>query len=210
MEVAALDRSHLRALARRRLTLAIGGLIAVGALLLTPVGSELGLVGSARASTDIDPCGTANESTTPVNPALGFQIGSGPAALQCGSKETNFPLLAPEDVSVKAPDAGTVDPAFKTGFPYMIGPDGSEVSYTAITADGLLKTFLESLAGSLSEDAVAGNLFPPESEAAAAGEAVADALVSVLKAVISDLIQEEEALQGADWDWTVPSTTGDW
>ena len=55
----------------------------------------------------------------------------------------------------------------------MIGPDGAEVSYTAITADGLLKTFLESLAGSLSEDAVAGNLFPPESEAAAAGEAIA-------------------------------------
>ena len=212
MEVAVLDRPHLRALARRRLTLAIAGLITVGALLLTPVGSELGLVGSARASTDIDPCGTANESTTPVNPALGFQVGSGPAALQCGSKETNFPLLAPEDVPVKAPDAGKVDPAFKTGFPYMIGPDGSEVSYTAITADGILKTFLESLAGSLSEDAVAGNLFPPESEAAAAGEAIADALVSVLKAVISDLIQEEEALQGADWDWTVPSktATGDW
>lgn len=212
MEVAVLDRPHLRALARRRLTLAIAGLITVGALLLTPVGSELGLVGSARASTDIDPCGTANESTTPVNPALGFQVGSGPAALKCGSKETNFPLLAPEDVPVKAPDAGRVDPAFKTGFPYMIGPDGSEVSYTAITANGILKTFLESLAGSLSEDAVAGNLFPPESEAAAAGEAVADALVSVLKAVVSDLIQEEEALQGADWDWTVPSKTGtgDW
>ena len=34
----------------------------------------------------------------------------------------------------------------------------------------------------------------------------------MLKAVISDLIQEEEALQGADWDWTVPSNTatGDW
>ena len=212
MEVAVLDRPHLRAIARRRLTLAIAGLTTVGALLLTSVGSELGLVGSARASSDIDPCGTANESTTPVNPALGFQVGSGPAALQCGSKETNFPLLAPEDVPVKAPDAGNVDPAFKTGFPYMIGPDGSEVSYTAITANEILKTFLESLAGSLSEDAVAGNLFPPESEAAAAGEAVADALVSVLKAVISDLIQEEEALQGADWDWTVPSKTGtgDW
>jgi hypothetical protein len=212
VEVAVLDRPHLRALARRRLTLATAGLITIGTLLLTPVGSELGLVGSARASTDIDPCGTANESTTPVNPELGFQVGSGPAALQCGSKETNFPLLAPEDVPVKAPDAGEVDPAFNTGFPYMIGPDGSEVSYTAITADGLLKTFLESLAGSLSEDAVAGNLFPPESEAAAAGEAIADALVSVLKAVISDLIQEEEALQGADWDWTVPSKTGtgDW
>jgi hypothetical protein len=121
-------------------------------------------------------------------------------------------LFAPEDVSVKAPDAGTVDPAFKTGFPYMIGPDGEEVSYTAITSDQLLKTFLESLAGSLSEDAVAGNLFPPESEAAAAGEAITDALVSVLKAVISDLIGEEEALQGADWDYTVPSNTGtgDW
>ena len=212
MEVAVLDRPHPRALARRRLTLAIAGLITVGALLLTPIGSELGLVGSARANTDIDPCGTADESTTPVNPALGFQVGSGPAALQCGSKETNFPLIIPEDVPVKAPDAGEVDPAFNTGFPYMIGPDGSEVSYTAITADGLLKTFLESLAGSLSEDAVAGNLFPPESEAAAAGEAIADALVSVLKAVISDLIQEEEALQGADWDWTVPSNTatGDW
>ena len=101
--------------ARRRLTLAVAGLITVGALLLTPVGSELGLVGSARASTDIDPCGTANESTTPVNPALGFQVGSGPAALQCGSKETNFPLLAPEDVPVKAPDAGEVDPAFRPG-----------------------------------------------------------------------------------------------
>jgi hypothetical protein len=212
VEVAVLDRPHLRALARRRLELAIAGLITVGALLLIPIGSELGLVGSARASTDIDPCGTANDSTTPVNPALGFQVGSGPAALQCGSKETNFPLLAPEDVPVKAPDAGNVDPAFKTGFPYMIGPDGSEVSYTAITTNGLLKTFLESLAGSLSEDAVAGNLFPPESEAAAAGEAIADALVSVLKAVISDLIQEEEALQGADWDWTAPSNTGtgDW
>jgi hypothetical protein len=212
VEVAVLDRPHLRALARRRLILAIAGLITVGALLLTPVGSELGLVGSARASTDIDPCGTANESSTPVNPALGFQVGSGPAALQCGSKETNFPLLAPEDVPVKAPDAGEVDPAFKTGFPYMIGPDGREVSYTAITANGILKTFLESLAGSLSEDAVAGNLFPPESEAAAAGEAVVDALVSVIKAVVSDLIQEEEALQGADWDWTVPSKTGtgDW
>jgi hypothetical protein len=198
--------------ARRRLRLALAGLFLVCGLPLTPIGSQLGLVGSARASTDIDPCGTANESTTPVNPAVGFQVGSGPAALQCGSKETNFPLLAPEDVPVKAPDAGEVDPAFKTGFPYMIGPDGSEVSYTAITADGLLKTFLESLAGSLSEDAVAGNLFPPESEAAAAGEAIADALVSVLKAVISDLIQEEEALQGADWDWTVPSNTGtgDW
>ena len=108
-------------------------------------------MGSARANTDIDPCGTADESTTPVNPALGFQVGSGPAALQCGSKETNFPLIIPEDVPVKAPDAGEVDPAFNTGFPYMIGPDGSEVSYTAITADGILKTFLESLAGSLSE-----------------------------------------------------------
>jgi hypothetical protein len=212
MEVGVFDRPPLRVLARCRLSLAIAGLITVVGLLLTPVGPELGLVGSARASTDVDPCGTANQSTTPVNPALGFQVGSGPAALQCGPKETNFPLLAPEDVSVKAPDAGEVDPAFKTGFPYMIGPDGSEVSYTAITTDGLLKTFLESLASSLSEDAVAGNLFPPESEAAAAGEAIADALVSVLKAVISDLIQEEEALQGADWDWTVPSNTatGDW
>jgi len=197
---------------RVRLALAAVGVMILSTLAFTPVGSQLGLVGSARASTDIDPCGTANESTTPVNPGLGFQVGSGPAALQCGFKETNFPLLAPEDVSVKAPDAGTVDPAFKTGFPYMIGPDGAEVSYTAITANGLLKTFLESLAGSLSEDAVAGNLFPPESEAAAAGEAISDALVSVLKAVISDLIQEEEALQGADWDWTVPSQTGtgDW
>jgi Ca2+-binding RTX toxin-like protein len=209
---------------RVRLALAAVGVMIVSTLSLAPVGSQLGLVGSARASTDIDPCGTANESTTPVNPALGFQVGSWPstdapggvafagAALQCGFKETNFPLLAPEDVPVKAPDAGTVDPAFKTGFPYMIGPDGREVSYTAITANGILKTFLESLAGSLSEDAVAGNLFPPESEAAAAAEAIVDALVSVLKAVISDLIQEEEALQGADWDWTVPSTTGtgDW
>ena len=150
MEVGVLEQPHLRALGRHRLTLAIVGLITVAALLLTPVGSELGLVGGARASTDSDPCGTANESTTPVTPALGFDVGSGPAALQCGSKETNFPLLAPEDVPVKAPDAGEVDPAFKTGFPYMIGPDGSEVSYTAITADGLLKTFLESLAGSLS------------------------------------------------------------
>jgi RTX calcium-binding nonapeptide repeat (4 copies) len=184
----------------------------VATLLFTPVGSELGLVASARAGSDIDPCGTADESTTAVNPALSFRVGSGPAALQCGSKETNFPLIAPEDVPVKAPEAGKVDPAFKTGFPYMVGPDGSEVSYTAITANGILKTFLESLAGSLSEDAVAGNLFPPESEAAAAGEAVVDALVSVIKAVVSDLIQEEEALQGADWDWTVPSKTGtgDW
>jgi RTX calcium-binding nonapeptide repeat (4 copies) len=212
MEGAEVDRARRPACAQRCIVAAIAGLITVGALLLTPVGSELGLVGSARASTDIDPCGGANESTTPVNPALGFEVGSGPAALQCGPKETNFPLIIPEDVSVKAPDAGTVDPAFKTGFPYMIGPDGAEVSYTAITGDGLLKTFLESLAGSLTEDAVAGNLFPPESEAAAAGEAIVDALVSVLKAVISDLIQEEEALQGADWDWTVPSNTatGDW
>ncbi len=117
MEVAVLDRPHLRALARRRLTLAIAGLITVGVLLLTPVGSELGLVGSARASTDIDPCGTANESTTPVNPALGFQVGSGPAALQCGSKETNFPLLAPEDVPVKAPDAGNGRPGLQDRVP---------------------------------------------------------------------------------------------
>jgi hypothetical protein len=181
-------------------------------LLFTPVGSEVGLTGQARASTDIDPCGTGGPSTTVVNPALGFQTGAGPAALQCGPKVTDFPLIIPEDVGVKAPDAGSVDPAFRTGFPYMIGPDGSEVSYTAITASQILKTFLESLAGSLSEDAVAGNLFPPESEAAAAGEAIADALVDVLKAVISDLIEEEEALQGADWDWTVPSNTGtgDW
>jgi hypothetical protein len=186
--------------------------LALAAVGVTVV-STLALTGSARASTDIDPCGnSANGSTTPVNTALGFQTGSGPAALQCGPKVTDFPLFAPEDVSVKAPDAGTVDPAFKTGFPYMIGPDGEEVSYTAITSDQLLKTFLESLAGSLSEDAVAGNLFPPESEAAAAGEAITDALVSVLKAVISDLIGEEEALQGADWDYTVPSNTGtgDW
>src|SRR5262245_41467881 len=203
------DRSPVR---RLRLALAVGGLMIVSTLSFTPVGSELGLVGDARASTDIDPCGSANGSTTPVNPALGFQTGAGPAALQCGPKETHFPLAIPEDESVKAPDAGQVDPAFRTGFPYMIGPDGSEVSYTAITANGLLKTFLESLASSLSEDAVAGNLFPPESEAAAAGEAISDALVSVLKAVISDLIQEEEALLGADWDWTVPSNTGtgDW
>jgi hemolysin type calcium-binding protein len=198
----------------RRIRLALGavGVMMVSTLSVAPFGSQLGLVGSAGASTDVDPCGTANESTTPVNPALGFQVGSGPAALQCGTKETNFPLIIPEDVSVKAPDAGEVDPAFKTGFPYMIGPDGSEVSYTAITGNGILKTFLESLAGSLSEDAVAGNLFPPESEAVAAGEAITDALVSVLKAVISDLIQEEDALQGADWDWTVPSKTGtgDW
>jgi RTX calcium-binding nonapeptide repeat (4 copies) len=204
-----------RACRLRQFALAIIGMMIVGALLLSPIGSDLGLVRDARASTDIDPCGTANESTTPVNPALGFQVPldeNGPAALQCGFKETNFPLLAPEDVQVKAPAAGTVDPAFKTGFPYMIGPDGSEVSYTAITANGILKTFLESLAGSLSEDAIAGNLFPPESEAVAAGEEIVDALVSVLKAVISDLIQEEEALQGADWDWTVPSNTGtgDW
>ena len=192
--------------------LAAVGVMIASTISFTPAGSELGLLGDARASTDIDPCGTADGSTTPVNPALGFQTGAGPAALQCGPKETNFPLAIPEDVAVKAPDAGQVDPAFKTGFPYMIGPDGSEVSYTAITANGLLKTFLESLAGSLSEDALAGNLFPPESEAAAAGEAISDALVSVLKAVISDLIQEEEALQGADWDWTVPShtATGDW
>jgi hypothetical protein len=212
VSVATTDRPHVRALAPRRLILATAGLLTLVALLLTPIGSELGLVGRAGASTDTDPCGTANESTTPVNPALGFQTGSGPAALQCGPKETDFPLIIPEDVPVKAPDAGQVDPAFKSGYPYMIGPDGSEVSYTAITADGLLRTFLESLASSLSEDAIAGNLFPPESEAAAAGEAVADALVSVLKAVISDLIQEEEALQGADWDWTVPSNTatGDW
>src|SRR3954449_8240613 len=197
---------------RVRLALAAVGVLIVSALSFPPVGSQLGLVGTARASTDIDPCGTAGASTTPVNSALGFQTGAGPAALQCGPKETNFPLFAPEDQSVKAPDAGTVDPAFKTGFPYMIGPDGEEVSYTAITSDQLLKTFLESLASSLSEDAVAGNLFPPESEAAAAGEAVTDALVSVLKAVISDLIGEEEALQGADWDYTVPSNTGtgDW
>ncbi|MGH2922796.1 MAG: calcium-binding protein [Solirubrobacterales bacterium] len=201
-----------RAPRRRRFALGAVGAMIAATLLLTPVGSGLGLVGEARASTDIDPCGNGNESTTPMNTALGFQVGSGPAALQCGPKETGFPLLAPEDVSVKAPGAGNVDPAFRTGFPYMIGPDGSEVSYTAITANGLLKTFLESLAGSLTEDAVAGNLFPPESEAAAAGEAVVDALVDVLKAVISDLIQEEEALQGADWDWTVPSKTGtgDW
>jgi hypothetical protein len=209
MEPLSIDEAFLDVTASQRL---FGPAAEIGRTLKARIRSELGLVGSARANTDIDPCGTADESTTPVNPALGFQVGSGPAALQCGSKETNFPLIIPEDVSVKAPDAGTVDPAFKTGFPYMIGPDGAEVSYTAITADGLLKTFLESLAGSLSEDAVAGNLFPPESEAAAAGEAIADALVSVLKAVISDLIQEEEALQGADWDWTVPSNTatGDW
>jgi hypothetical protein len=196
---------------RRSALVAIGATIVV-ALLLTPLGSELGVVDDARAGTGIDPCGSGGPSTTQVSPALGFQTGAGPAALQCGPKQTNFPDVIPEDVPVKAPDAGSVDPAFKTGFPYMIGPDGAEVSYTAITGSQLLKTFLESLASSLSEDAVAGNLFPPESEAAAAGEAVTDALVSVLKAVISDLISEEEALQGADWDWTVPSSTatGDW
>lgn len=86
-------------------------------------------MGSARASTDIDPCGTANESTTPLNPALGIDAGSGHAALQCGYKDIGFPPFAPEDVPVEAPDAGKIDPAFKLGFPYMIGPDGAEVSY---------------------------------------------------------------------------------
>ena len=196
----------------RRFALAAIGLMVVATLLFTPVGSELGLVGDARAATPNDPCGTGGPSTTLVNPALGFDTGSGPAALQCGPKQTNFPDVIPEDVSVKAPDAGQVDPAFKTGFPYMIGPDGQEVSYTAITASQILKTFLESIGSSLTEDAIAGNLFPPESEAVEAGEIIADALVDVLKAVISDLISEEEALQGADWDWTVPSSTatGNW
>jgi hypothetical protein len=197
---------------RLRLVLAAAGMVIVSMFFLTPMGSKLSLVDDARAATPLDPCGNGGPSTTPVNPALGFNTGAGPAALQCGPKQTNFPDVIPEDVSVKAPDAGQVDPAFKTGFPYMIGPDGAEVSYTAITANQLLKTFLESLGSSLTEDAVAGNLFPPESEAAAAAEAVTDALVAVLKAVISDLISEEEALQGADWDWTVPSNTatGNW
>jgi hypothetical protein len=192
---------------RSRFALAAIAMVA-SALLFTSAGSELGLVGDARAATPIDPCGTGGPSTTPVSPALGFNTGVGPAALQCGPKETNFPDVIPEDVSVKTPNAGQVDPAFKTGFPYMIGPDGQEVSYTAITASQILKTFLESIGSSLTEDAVAGNLFPPESEAVEAGEVIADALVEVLKAVISDLISEEEALQGADWDWTVPSDTG--
>ena len=117
MEGAEVDRARQPACAQRCMVAAISGLITVGALLLTPVGSELGLVGSARASTDIDPCGGANESTTPVNPALGFEVGSGPAALQCGPKETNFPLIIPEDVSVKAPDAGNGRPGLQDRVP---------------------------------------------------------------------------------------------
>jgi RTX calcium-binding nonapeptide repeat (4 copies) len=117
-------------------------------------------VGDARASSDIDPCGSEPVSTTAVSESLGFDTRAGPAALQCRRPADHFPPFLPEDVPVAAPDAPNVNPAFDTGFPFMIGPDGSEVNYDQITA----------------------------------------------------LISEEEAMQGADWDWTVPSNTGtgDW
>ena len=212
MEVAEFDRARPRGLARRRLELAIAGLIIVAALLPTPIGSELGLVGDARASSDIDPCGSEAVSTTAVSESLGFDTGAGPAALQCGVPQIIFPPFLPEDVPVAAPDAPNVNPAFDTGFPFMIGPDGSEVNYDQITASQIITRALEAAGASGSVSLVASWLFPPVSGAVAAGTVVAGALVSALEAVISDLISEEEAMQGADWDWTVPSNTGtgDW
>ena len=197
---------------RRRLGPAIAVLVLVAALTVTPLGSGLGLVGDAHASSDVDPCGTANESTTVINPALGFNTGSGPAALVCSYKDIGFPPFLPEDVPIAAPDAANIDPGFKNGFPFMIGPDGAEVSYTAISTEKIITQAAEGAGASLAVSGLAAWLFPPISSAAVIGGAVAAAVIGALEEVIAGLISEEEAMQGADWDWSVPSNTGtgDW